>query len=108
MNSKVQGQTFVCNEAEAGLGCSRGAGEHLVTGTKLPCCCSLVPMPTRSFADASLDPAVSGLSLQLKSASAATTGNVPTDFGGPRAARCIHSCPSLLLAVTELDAAVTH
>ena len=58
MKLKVQGQTFVCNESEAGLGCSGGAGEHLVMGTKLPCCCSLVPMPAHIFADASLDPVV--------------------------------------------------
>jgi len=62
---KVQGQMLVHNKAEAGLGCwgLEGAGECFVVGTKLPCCCSSVPMPAHIFVDASLDPAVSGLSL---------------------------------------------
>lgn len=42
---EFHGQRFVCSEAEAGLGCPKGAGEPLVMGTKLPWCHSLVAMP---------------------------------------------------------------
>lgn len=48
---KVRGQRLVCHEAEAGLGCPKGAGEPLVMGSKLPGCGSVVSVPAPSFAD---------------------------------------------------------
>lgn len=75
---KVQGQRFECNEAEAGLGCPEGAGEHLVMGTKLPCCCSLVSMPAPSFADAAT--LLPGACHLLKSAADATSGDMAVDL----------------------------
>lgn len=68
MKLKAQGQRCVSNEAEAGPRYPKGAGERLVMGTKLPCCCSLGPMP-----------APDAVTL-LKSASAATSGDVALDL----------------------------